>query len=89
MDIMADGGGCGCDIGVLQSIANLLLANGIGHLLSSSVKIEVSANRLSFFFSSTKGVVVERILVVVELIAEAIVSILKINSRCFISAVPP
>lgn len=53
---------------VLQAVADLLLANGISHLGSRAKEVEVPADRC-YLSTATKSVVVERILVIVELVA--------------------
>lgn len=70
-----------CGLGVLQREANLLLANGIGHTCSSAEEVKVLADRGSFSATpAAEGVIVEFILLVVELVAQAIVGVLEINT---------
>lgn len=59
-------------VGVLQTVTNLLLANCIGDLGSATEEIEVPANGTSAGVSpsttTTEGVIVELVLVVIELV---------------------
>jgi hypothetical protein len=63
---------------VLQVVADLFLVDHIRNLGCAAKEIKVFSNTVSA--ATTKGIVVELILVVVELVAEAIVRVFKINS---------
>jgi hypothetical protein len=60
----------------------LLLANDISDLSGGAEKVKVSPNGTSARSSvcTAKGVVVEGILIIVELVTETVVGILKVNS---------
>jgi hypothetical protein len=66
-------------IGVLQTKANLLLANRVGHLSGFPKEIKVSSNRC--IGSSAKRVIVELILIVGQLVSQAVVGILEVDAR--------
>lgn len=61
---------------MLEVVADLFLTHDIGYLSRCAKEIEVFPNRVT----ATKSVVVERILIFVELVAKAIIGILKIDS---------
>jgi hypothetical protein len=67
---------------VLQIVANLLLVDHIRDLGGAAKEVKVFSDTVSAAATTTttKGIVVERILVVVELVAEAIVGIFEIDS---------
>lgn len=74
----------GDSLGVLQGIANLLFADCIGDGRSLAEEIEVLADSSRAGTSraaATESVVVEGILIIIELVAQAIVGILKIDAR--------
>lgn len=64
---------------MLQVVANLFLIDHIRDLGGAAKEIKVFSDTVSAA-TTTKGIVVERILVVVELVAEAIVGIFEIDS---------
>lgn len=68
---------------ILQRIADLLFTDHIGDLGCGSEEVKVTADLASRIRSSIRtaeGVVIEGVLVIVQLIAEAVVSVLEIDS---------
>jgi hypothetical protein len=69
-----------CSLGVLQGVSNVLLANCIGNLSSPTEEVKVPADSwCTAGISTAESVIVELILVVIELVAEAIIGVLEVN----------
>jgi hypothetical protein len=64
---------------VLETVPDLFLTDRVCYLSGLSKKIKVLAHRGGLEFT-TEGIVVERILVIVKLVTEAIVGVLEIDS---------
>lgn len=65
--------------GFLKAVADLLLPDYIGDLSSLSEEVEILSNRAGVE-AATKRVIVERILVIVQLVSQAVVRILKVDA---------
>jgi hypothetical protein len=63
---------------VLETVPDLFLTDRVCYLSGLSKKIKVLAHRGGLEFT-TEGIVVERILVIVKLVTEAIVGVLEID----------